>query len=239
MAIPYKSQEKGKKEQIAGMFNNIAHRYDFLNHFLSVGIDTLWRKKVVKLLAPGKPSTILDIATGTGDLAITAIRLHPKQITGIDISAGMLKIGVEKIRQKGLSDIITLQEADSENLPFENESYDAVMVAFGVRNFENLEKGLSEMARVLKTGGKCAILEFSKPETFPIKQLYQFYFLKILPGVGKIFSKDDSAYTYLPESVNEFPSGKSFLTILTKTGFKNPVQYKLSFGIASIYLVEK
>lgn len=239
MAIPYKNQESSKKEQIAGMFNNIAHRYDFLNHFLSAGIDKRWRKKVIRLLAQGKPQQILDVATGTGDLAIAALALHPTQITGVDISTGMLNIGREKIAKLGFEKQITLLEGDSESLPFDNDHFDAVMVAFGVRNFEHLEIGLREMGRVLKPGGKCIILEFSQPQRFPVKQLYQFYFLRILPFIGKLFSKDHSAYSYLPESVNEFPSGKAFLTILEKTGYKNPKHYPLTMGIASIYTVEK
>lgn len=239
MAIPYKSDQSGKKEQIAGMFNNIAHRYDFLNHFLSLGIDKLWRRKVMRLLKPHQPKMILDVATGTGDLAIAALKLNPVKIIGVDISTGMLNIGKEKIERMGFSDKIELQVGDSENLPFSDQQFDAVMVAFGVRNFENLEKGLAEMFRVLKPGGTCLVLEFSKPEYFPVKQLYQFYFNHILPGIGRIFSKDDSAYSYLPESVNEFPSGEAFLKIVKNLGFKNTRQHKVSLGIASIYYLEK
>lgn len=239
MAIPYKSDQSGKKEQIAGMFNNIAHRYDFLNHFLSLGIDKLWRKKVMRLLKPRNPQLILDVATGTADLAIAALKLNPIKITGVDISTGMLEIGKEKIAKMGLTDKIELQVGDSENLPFQDQVFDAVIVAFGVRNFENLEKGLAEMYRVLKSGGTCLVLEFSKPEYFPVKQLYQFYFNHILPGIGRIFSKDDSAYSYLPESVNEFPSGDAFLKIVNNLGFINTRQHKLSLGIASIYYLEK
>jgi demethylmenaquinone methyltransferase / 2-methoxy-6-polyprenyl-1,4-benzoquinol methylase len=239
MAIPYKSDTSGKKEQIAGMFNNIAHRYDFLNHFLSLGIDKLWRKKVIRLLSPRKPQTILDVATGTADLAIAALPLNPLKITGIDISTEMLRIGKEKVERLGYSSQIELLVGDSENLPFQDEQFDAITVAFGVRNFENLEKGLSEMFRVLKSGGTCLVLEFSKPDYFPVKQLYLFYFMRILPGIGKLFSKDDSAYSYLPESVNEFPSGEAFLKIVRQLGFKNTRQHKLSLGIASIYYLEK
>ena len=239
MAIPYKNKEEGKKQQVAQMFNNIAHRYDFLNHFLSVGIDKLWRKKGVKLLRNHQPKQMLDIATGTGDFAIECLSLNPEKVMGIDISTGMLEIGREKLKKKGLDKIIELQEGDSENLQFNDNHFDALTVAFGVRNFENLKKGLSEMNRVLKPGGKAVILEFSKPRKFPIKQIYNFYFLKVLPGIGKFFSKDRSAYTYLPESVGEFPDGKAFLGILKECGFVNSREIRLTFGIASIYFCEK
>lgn len=234
MIKPY-NQNEGKKKQVAGMFNNIAHRYDFLNHFLSLNIDKIWRRKAISLLRQQKPKRILDIASGTGDLAIEACKLHPEKVIGIDISTGMLDIGREKIQNLGLNHIIELEEGDSENLRFDDESFDAITVAFGVRNFENLEKGLREMNRVLKTGGKCIVLEFSKPEKFPIKQLYNFYFRFILPGIGRLFSKDKRAYTYLPESVAEFPDGKTFTALLLQCGFKTARQMKQTFGIASIY----
>ena len=234
MIKPY-NQNEGKKKQVAGMFNNIAHRYDFLNHFLSLNIDKIWRRKAISLLRQQKPKRILDIASGTGDLAIEACKLHPEKVIGIDISTGMLDIGREKIQKLGLNHIIELEEGDSENLRFDDESFDAITVAFGVRNFENLEKGLREMNRVLKTGGKCIVLEFSKPEKFPIKQFYNFYFRFILPGIGRLFSKDKRAYTYLPESVAEFPDGKTFTALLLQCGFKTARQIKQTFGIASIY----
>jgi len=239
MALPYNDLEKGKKEQVATMFNNIAHRYDFLNHFLSLGIDKLWRKKSIKLLKNRASDSILDIATGTGDFALASLKLSPKEVVGIDISTGMLEIGNEKIRKKGLEEIIRLLEGDAENLPVEDKSFDAITVGFGVRNFENLEKGLKEMNRVLKEDGTAIILEFSKPEKFPVKQIYKFYFKYILPGLGRFFSKDNSAYTYLPESVEEFPYGQRLIKILEGCGYKNCRAINLSFGIASIYYCEK
>lgn len=233
--IPYKEQKGGKKEQVATMFNNISKKYDFLNHFLSLGIDILWRKKAIKLLKPHQPKIMLDIATGTGDFALEALSLNPSKIVGIDISEGMLNVGRKKIQEKGVDEIISLQLGDSENLVFESNYFDAYTVGFGVRNFENLEKGLSEMLRVLKPNGKAIILEFSKPKKFPIKQLYNFYFIKILPFIGKLVSKDNSAYTYLPESVNAFPEGNDFVNILTNIGYKEVKSISLMFGIASIY----
>jgi len=237
--IPYKENVGGKKEQVATMFNNISKKYDFLNHFLSLGIDIVWRKKAIRLLKDSQPKQILDIATGTGDFAIAALKLNPDKVTGIDISEGMLAVGKEKIKSKGLQDKIELKLGDSENLEFNDNTFDAYTVGFGVRNFENLEKGLSEMLRVLKPNGTAIILEFSKPKAFPIKQLYNFYFNKVLPGIGKLVSKDDSAYTYLPESVNAFPDGDKFISILTKVGYKNPKNIPLMFGIASIYKASK
>ncbi len=239
LVTPYKESELNKKQQVAQMFNNIAKRYDFLNRFLSLGIDVYWRKKTIKQLKQHNPLLILDIATGTGDLAIESMKLNPKQIIGVDISEQMLEIGRKKIEKKNLNATIQLQYGDSENLPFENNSFDAITCAFGVRNFENLEKSLQEMYRVLKPKGKVVILEFSKPQQFPVKQLYSFYFHYILPTIGKMVSKDVSAYTYLPESVNMFPDGKPFLNYLTSGGFKQPIQKLLSFGIASIYVAEK
>lgn len=217
------------------MFNSIAKRYDFLNHFLSAGIDIIWRKKAVKLLEKAQPKTILDIATGTGDFALEAVRLKPQQITGIDISEGMLAVGREKIQKRGLSHLIQLHVGDSENIQFPDNHFDAITVAFGVRNFENLEKGLSEMYRVLKPGGMVVILEFSKPQSFPMKQGYNFYFKNILPLFGKLISKDNAAYTYLPESVQAFPDGNDFLAIFQRIGFKDTKWHSLTFGISSIY----
>lgn len=237
--VPYKENTATKKEQVATMFNNISRKYDFLNHFLSGGIDILWRKKAIRLLKPGQPKQILDIATGTGDFAVAALKLNPEKVTGIDISEGMLEVGREKIKKKGLQDKIELLKGDSENIRFDDNTFDAYTVGFGVRNFENLEKGLSEMLRVLKPNGTAIILEFSKPRVFPVKQLYQFYFKSILPGLGKLVSKDKSAYTYLPESVNAFPDGKDFTDILTKLNYKNAVAIPLLFGIATIYKASK
>ncbi|MBX2960758.1 MAG: bifunctional demethylmenaquinone methyltransferase/2-methoxy-6-polyprenyl-1,4-benzoquinol methylase UbiE [Flavobacteriales bacterium] len=237
--IPYKEQQAGKKEQVATMFNNISKKYDFLNHFLSLGIDILWRKKAIKLLKPHQPKVMLDIATGTGDFALEALALNPEKVIGIDISEGMLAVGIEKMKQRKVDHIITLQLGDSENLPFDNDYFDAYTAGFGVRNFENLEKGLAEMLRVLKPNGQAVILEFSKPKKFPIKQLYNFYFNNILPGIGKLVSKDNAAYTYLPESVNAFPEGDDFLVILNQLGYKNAKAIPLMFGIASIYTATK
>ena len=217
------------------MFNNIAGKYDFLNHFLSAGIDFIWRKKAIRIIGQGPHDHILDVATGTADLAIEAMKLKPKQIIGIDIAGDMLAIGRKKLIKKKLNESITLETGDSENLRFEDESFDAVMVAFGVRNFENLEKGLTEMFRVLKSGGQVMILEFSKPTKSPVKQLYNFYFRFILPTLGRIISGDSAAYTYLPESVGAFPAGKEFTHILEKTGFRLTRNIPLTFGIASIY----
>ena len=234
--IPYKERKEGKKKQIADMFDNISHRYDLLNHMLSLGIDIRWRKKVIQMLQPFSPKTILDVATGTADLAIEATTLDPIKVTGIDISEGMLEVGRKKIRIQNLENLIELQQGDSENLNFLDNNFDAVIVAFGVRNFENLEKGLLEMFRVLKTGGHAVILEFSKPASFPFKQIYQSYFKQILPLIGKKISKDDSAYTYLPESVNSFPEGSAFEKILVDTGFRDIKIKPLTFGISTIYL---
>lgn len=237
--IPYKEQSGGKKEQVATMFNNISKKYDFLNHFLSLGIDIIWRKKSIKLLRELQPKIILDIATGTGDFAIEALSLNPTKIIGIDISEGMLAVGKEKMKQKGVDHIIELQLGDSENLSFDSNYFDAYTVGFGVRNFENLEKGLSEMLRVLKPNGRAVILEFSKPKAFPVKQLYHFYFNRILPTIGNLISKDNAAYTYLPESVNAFPEGDEFVQILNKLGYKNVQAIPLMFGISSIYTATK
>lgn len=237
--IPYKDKSNSKKEQVAEMFDNISHRYDFLNHFLSLGIDKLWRKKAVRILQKDKPKILLDVATGTGDFALECLALKPEKIYGIDISKGMLEKGKEKVLRKGLQQQIELGYGDSENIPFDDQKFDALTVAFGVRNFENLEKGLGEMLRVLKPGGKAVILEFSKPKVFPIKQLYNFYFNTILPKIGQQVSKDASAYTYLPASVEAFPEGKTFETILQKTGFTPLKTYSLFFGVSSIYLAQK
>lgn len=239
IVTPYKDQTTSKKEQVAAMFNNIAPRYDFLNQLLSLGIHKVWRRKAIYLLKEKKPKFILDIATGTGDFAIESMKLNPEKVIGIDISEGMLNLGIEKIKKLRLQDRIELKIADSENLPYTEYSFDAITVGFGVRNFENLEKGISEIYRVLKPDGMFVVLEFSKPMKFPIKQFYKFYFKFITPTIGRIFSKDKSAYTYLPESVNVFPNGEDFLTILKKAGFKQTKAIQLTFGIASIYLASK
>ncbi len=237
--VPYKEKQKGKKEQVAEMFNNISKRYDLLNHVLSLGIDILWRKKAIKMLRPEQPKLILDVATGTGDFAIEALALNPDKIIGVDISEGMLEVGRKKMAKLGHTDKIDLQMGDSEKLLFEDNKFDAVIVSFGVRNFENLEAGLSDMLRVLRPGGTTVIIEFSKPEAFPFKQGYNFYFKSILPLIGRMVSKDNAAYTYLPESVQQFPYGKEFLDILKKVGFKEAKCKPLTFGISSIYFAKK
>jgi demethylmenaquinone methyltransferase/2-methoxy-6-polyprenyl-1,4-benzoquinol methylase len=235
---PYNTSST-KKQEVEQMFDNISPRYDFLNHFLSMGIDIRWRKKAIRILKEYKPKSILDIATGTADFAIEATTLRPEKIVGLDLSEGMLSKGRIKIKEKKLEKIITLQKGDSENLPFENSSFDAITVAFGVRNFEHLQAGLREMSRVLKPGGVLIVLEFSKPKSFPVKQLYGFYFKFILPFLGKLISSDHAAYTYLPESVQAFPDGKKFVEILLKCGFAKANIHPVSFGIASIYKAEK
>jgi demethylmenaquinone methyltransferase/2-methoxy-6-polyprenyl-1,4-benzoquinol methylase len=237
--IPYKDKDASKKQQVEEMFDNISKKYDFLNHFLSMGIDVLWRKKAIKMLKPYQPKIILDVATGTGDFAIESMVLNPEKVIGIDLSEGMLSVGREKLKKKKLDSVIELLKGDSENLPFNDNYFDAYTVGFGVRNFENLEKGLSEMLRVLKPKGQAVILEFSKPKKFPVKQLYNFYFKYILPGIGNTISKDKAAYTYLPESVIAFPEGDDFLAILRKTGYTNVSAHPLLFGIATIYRGEK
>lgn len=237
--LPYKTEESGKKEQVAKMFNNISGHYDFLNHFLSLGIDRGWRKRAIKILSPVKPKQILDVATGTGDFAFQALSLNPDKVMGIDISEGMLEVGRKKISKRNLSAKIELQRGDSENLQFEENKFDAITVGFGVRNFENLEKGLKEIFRVLKPGGMVVILEFSRPRKFPMAQLYRFYFKVILPKIGRLVSKDKSAYTYLPESVEAFPDGMDFENILKQTGFKDTTCEPLTFGISSIYTGRK
>lgn len=236
---PYKDSSSSKKEQVAEMFDNIAGNYDFLNHFLSLGIDIYWRRQLVKHLKKQAPKTILDVATGTGDLAIAMLKAKPEKVIGIDISNGMLEVGRKKMKEKSLDHIITLQQADSEELPYEDNSFDAVCVSFGARNFENLEKGLTEMRRVLRDGGQLYILEFSQPTLFPFKQLYQFYFKAILPLIGKVVSKDNSAYSYLPESVKAFPFGKELNRIIENCGYTNAKNIPLTLGISSIYMAKK
>ncbi len=237
--VPYKDKDNSKREQVAEMFDNISPKYDFLNHLLSGGIDIYWRKRAVKLLKKSQPKTILDIATGTGDFAIEALKLHPDKIVGVDISEGMLAVGRRKIQKLGKQGIIELRTGDSEHLPFADNYFDAVIVSFGVRNFENLLAGLTDMQRVMRPDGTCVVVEFSKPKAFPFKQVYNFYFKYILPTVGKMVSKDSSAYTYLPESVQAFPDGNDFLAIFEQAGFTNTKCIPLTFGICSIYVGHK
>lgn len=236
---PYKDSGLGKKEQVAKMFDNISGNYDGLNRMITAGIDVSWRKKVVKLVGENKPKQILDIATGTGDLAIMLATLNPKRVVGLDISEGMLEVGKKKIKKANLSHIIQMVKGDSENIPFDDNTFDAVSVSFGVRNFENLNKGLKEVLRVLKPGGVFAVLETSNPTKFPFKQGYMFYTRFILPVIGKVFSKDKVAYSYLSESANSFPFGKDFNNILEKNGFKEAKNIPVTFGVASIYTAEK
>jgi len=237
--LPNKNSEQSKKDQVEEMFNNISPKYDLLNHLLSANIDRLWRKKAIKLLKLWQPKLILDVATGTADFAIAATVIKEARIIGIDISEGMLEVGRRKVEKSNLTEIIKLIKADSENLPFVNDKFDAAIVGFGVRNFESLKTGLSEIKRVLKPGSVFYILEFSKPVKSPYKQFYHFYFTRILPFIGRMVSKDSTAYTYLPESVNEFPDGDKFLAILAEVGFVENKCFPQTFGIASIYEAHK
>jgi len=236
---PYKQSEKGKKEQIAQMFDNISVKYDFLNHFLSLGIDVQWRKKLLKKIKGVKAQRILDIATGTGDLAIMIAENTTAKITGLDLSCGMLEMARKKVHKKDLESCIELVQGDSENLPFKDHSFDGVTVSFGIRNFENLNKGLSEIYRVLKPGGTFFILEFAQPQYFPVKQLYRFYSKNILPAAGRFISKDHAAYTYLPESVKAFPYGEKMVKILQNHPYNKVEKQALTFGIAMIYTAIK
>ena len=225
---------------IAAMFDRISPKYDALNHLLSLNIDKVWRRKTAKAVAKSQPKTILDLATGTADLAIALAKCNPQaHIIGMDISEKMLEIGKEKVSKKGLANQIELRLGDAATLPFESNTFDAVTVAFGVRNFENLEHGLSEIQRVLKPNGRAVILEFSMPERFPIKQLYTLYFKHLLPAIGKAVSKDGNAYSYLPMSVERFPKPKVFLQMLAEKGLENGMAKPLSFGIASLYTSTK
>lgn len=232
---PYNQDHKSKKQEVAEMFDNISARYDFLNHFLSLGIDKIWRRKAIKQLRSIPVKKIIDIATGTGDFAIAALKLNPEEVIGLDISAGMLAVGEQKMIKNKVDSIIKMQLGDSENIPYDSNYFDALTVGFGVRNFENLELGLTEMLRVLKPGGKAVILEFSKPKRFPIKQIFGFYSRYFIPFFGKRISKDAQAYSYLPESVAAFPEGKDFEDILRKIGYKNIASTLVSGGIATIY----
>ncbi|MGB6084521.1 bifunctional demethylmenaquinone methyltransferase/2-methoxy-6-polyprenyl-1,4-benzoquinol methylase UbiE [Moheibacter sp.] len=236
---PYSDSDLSKKQQVEQMFDNISGKYDLLNRILSMGIDVSWRKKVVKSVKKENPATILDIATGTGDLAIAMAKSTDAKITGFDLSAGMLEVGRKKVEEQNLQNRIEMIQGDAENMPFEDNSFDVITVAFGVRNFENLEKGLNDIYRVLKPDGKFIILEFSQPESFPMKQLYSFYSRTVLPRIGKKISKDQSAYTYLPDSVQAFPYGEEMKKILKKSKFVEPYDKKLTFGIASIYESKK
>ena len=236
---PYEHSSDSKKQQIEQMFDNISPKYDFLNRSLSLGIDVWWRKKMMRELKGLALNQVLDIATGTADVALATSKLKPNSIIGVDISEGMLAVGRIKVEKKGLSSLIKLQKADSENLPFTENQFDAITVAFGVRNFEHLSKGLDEMCRVLKPGGKLVILEFSRPRIFPVKQLYDFYFRYFCPWWGKVVSKDNSAYKYLYDSVSAFPEGEQFLSIANQSGFKQLKAQRLTFGIVSLYTATK
>jgi demethylmenaquinone methyltransferase/2-methoxy-6-polyprenyl-1,4-benzoquinol methylase len=238
--VPY-TEERGKKEQVAEMFNNIAHSYDFLNHFFSLGIDKIWRRKAIRMLREEQPKRVLDVATGTGDFALEAVRMNlvSEKIIGVDISEGMLAKGREKIAQKGWEQKVELRLGDSEQLPFDDHVFDGVMVAFGVRNFQDLKKGLTDMHRVLRKDGTLIVLEFSKPKKFPMKQLFGFYFQGVMPAIGRIVSKDRRAYEYLPESVKVHPEGEAFLQILQECGYHNCTRRPLAGGIATIYKAKK
>lgn len=236
---PYKNSNQGKKEQVTKMFDTISNEYDRLNRVISFGIDVKWRNKVVQIVGDTNPETVLDIATGTGDLAINLTKTTAKRIVGLDISEGMLAIGKLKLEKLQLQNRVEMVQADSEEIPFDNETFDAVTVAFGVRNFENLNKGLSEIYRVLKPGGTFVVLETSVPTKTPFKQGYNFYSTKILPNIGRIFSKDKSAYKYLSDSAAIFPYGEAFNNILKKNGFIDVKNKPQTFGVASIYIAIK
>lgn len=236
---PYKDSDLGKKEQVTKMFDAISKEYDNLNRVISFGIDVKWRKRVVKIIGNSNPDSILDIATGTGDLAINLTKTKASKIVGFDISEGMLQVGRKKIEKLQLTNTIEMVLGDSENIPFENNSFDAITVAFGVRNFENLEKGLSEIYRVLKPGGTFVVLETSVPTKSPYKQGYRFYSTKVLPLIGKLFSKDKSAYKYLSDSAAAFPYGEAFNNILRKIGFIDIENKPQTFGAATIYIAKK
>lgn len=232
---PSPAAAEGKKRDVASMFDAIAPRYDLLNRVLSMGIDRGWRKRVVRRLAETGAARVLDVATGTGDLAIEALKAGATEVIGVDIAEEMLQVGREKIARKGLSDRITLTAGDAENLPFDDGEFDAATVAFGVRNFENLDAGLKEMARVIRPGGRLLVLEFSHPTTFPIKQGYNFYSRHVLPRVGSWLSGDSGAYRYLPDSIAVFPDGEAFLARMEQAGFEDARQERMSFGIATLY----
>jgi demethylmenaquinone methyltransferase/2-methoxy-6-polyprenyl-1,4-benzoquinol methylase len=236
---PYNRAGTSKTEEVAEMFDNISARYDFLNHLFSMGIDKRWRRRSVGILKNYNPKMILDVATGTGDFAIAALKLNPTKVIGIDISEGMLEVGRKKIEKIGAGNVIEMLKADSQQLSFAESTFDAITVGFGVRNFENVEQGLREMLRVLKPGGISVILELSKPKRFPIKQTFGFYSKYIMPKIGRSVSKDKKAYSYLPESVAAFPEGKDFEAVLTKTGYTVIKSVPVSGGIATIYVSQK
>jgi ubiquinone/menaquinone biosynthesis methyltransferases len=231
---PYHS-EGSKKEQVAEMFDNISRRYDFLNHLLSLNIDKAWRKKVLKRVAEQEAKSVLDVATGTADLALALGKQGVAEVIGVDISAGMLAVGQRKVERLKLGEKVRLDLGDSEDLPYPDDRFDAITVAFGVRNFENLNQGLREMHRVLKPDGVLLVLEFSQPQSFPFKQLYRFYFKRILPNLGRLVSRDARAYTYLPESVDAFPYGEAFEQELKRAGYRDLRSKALTFGVATLY----
>ena len=235
---PY-NDTRSKKEQVEEMFDNIAHRYDFLNHLLTMGIDMTWRKKAVKYIGEIKPASVLDVASGTGDFAFEALAIHPEKIVGFDLSEGMMKYGRVKAAKMNVSDVVQFIKGDSEKMPFGDDTFDAVTVGFGVRNFENLKVGLQEMYRVTKPGGRIAILEASMPQNTILRALFSLYFGKIVPIIGKLFSKDARAYNYLPESVKVFPEGLEFVKILENIGFKRVKWQPLTFGACAFYTMEK
>jgi demethylmenaquinone methyltransferase/2-methoxy-6-polyprenyl-1,4-benzoquinol methylase len=239
VVTPYNDLDRSKKEQVEQMFDHIAPTYDFLNHLLSLGIDRRWRRTAVDSIASVSPQVILDLATGTGDFAVEALRLRPSTIIGADISDLMMNVGRDKAQKLQVSDILRFQKVDSENMPFEDNKFDAVTVGFGVRNFEHLDIGLREMYRVLRPGGRVAILEVAQPRHFPMRQLYSIYFHYILPLLGRLFSSDVRAYTYLPESVSVFPEGDDFVAILNRAGFRHISYRPLTFGICAFYTCEK
>lgn len=236
---PYKDSNLGKKQQVEQMFDNISGNYDSLNRMISLGTDQGWRRNVLKMVSDTQPESILDIATGTGDLAILLSKSNAKRIVGLDLSAGMLEVGKSKIKTLNLQNLIEMIQGDSENLPFQDNTFDAITVAFGIRNFENLEKGLSEILRVLKPNGIFVILETSVPTKFPFKQGYRFYMKTFMPLMGKVFSKDKKAYEYLSESAKNFPYGEKLNAILQKVGFKGVKHNPQTMGVATIYSASK
>jgi demethylmenaquinone methyltransferase/2-methoxy-6-polyprenyl-1,4-benzoquinol methylase len=236
---PFKTSPAGKKTQVAEMFDQISGRYDFLNHFLTLGIDRYWRRQAIRMLRPLQPRSVLDIATGTGDFAIEARKLNPDRIVGVDISEGMLAIGRQKLARRQLADRIELVSGDSEALQFATDRFDAVTIGFGVRNFADLRQGLQEVHRVLAPGGAAVILEPGFPQKFPLKQLFHFYFTTVLPVMGRLISRNAHAYSYLPESVAVFPAGQEFLDICKTIGFQNTRWVPLTFGTCALYWLEK